>query len=69
MPFTPHHLLKTRKTGWQLCASDRGLTALIAGIHDPQDFTLHNWGNPDAGLQPILRNLFPRMSPYMHEYF
>jgi hypothetical protein len=47
----------------------QGLTALIDGIHDSQDIPLHHWGNPDARLQAILRNVFPRMSPYMHEHF
>jgi predicted acetyltransferase len=47
----------------------QGLTALIAGIHDPQDIPLRNWGNPDSALQSIQRGMFPRMSPFLHEVF
>jgi hypothetical protein len=47
----------------------QGLTALIAGVHDPQDIPLRGWGNPDAALQSIQREMFPRMNPYMHETF
>jgi len=46
-----------------------GLTALIAGVHDPQDIPLRGWGDPDPDLQSIQRKMFPRMIPYMHENF
>jgi predicted acetyltransferase len=47
----------------------QGLTALIAGNYDPQDIPLRGWGNPDSALQSILREIFPRESPYLHEVF
>lgn len=47
----------------------QGLSALVAGAHDPQDFPLRGWGNPGPGLQAIQRSVFPRMYPYMHEMF
>jgi len=47
----------------------QGLTSLIAGVHDPQDFPLRGWGNSDHGTQAELRKMFPRMNPYIHEYF
>jgi predicted acetyltransferase len=47
----------------------QGLTALINGAHDPEDIPLRKWGNPDEELQVILRTMFPRIIPYMHEYF
>jgi predicted acetyltransferase len=47
----------------------QGLTSLIAGVHDPQDFPLRGWGNPDLDLQSSLREMFPRMNPFMHEMF
>jgi predicted acetyltransferase len=47
----------------------QGLSALISGMHDPQDFPLRGWGNPEPELQAILRSLFPRLYPYMHELF
>jgi predicted acetyltransferase len=47
----------------------QGLTSLITGVHDPQDFSLRGWGNPGEGTQAVLSKMFPRMNPYMHEYF
>jgi predicted acetyltransferase len=47
----------------------QGLTSLIIGVHDPQDFSLRGWGNPGEGTQAVLSKMFPRMNPYMHEYF
>jgi predicted acetyltransferase len=47
----------------------QGLTALITGMHDPQDFPLRGWGNPDPALQSIQREMFPKMNPFMHENF
>jgi predicted acetyltransferase len=58
---------KTSKAESQLKV--QGLTALIAGAHDPQDFPLRDWGDPDAGLQSKMREMFPRLSPFMHENF
>ena len=47
----------------------QGLSALIAGTHDPQDFSLRGWGNPDSALQAIQRTIFPGMCPFLHENF
>lgn len=47
----------------------QGLSALVAGTHDPGDFPLRGWGNPGAAVQAILRNMFPRLCPYIHENF
>jgi len=63
-------LLSVSRTGKVDCElTIQGLSALVGGIHDPQDIPLRNWGSPDANLQPILREMFPRMSPFMHEIF
>jgi predicted acetyltransferase len=62
--------LRTSRTSKAECElAIQGLTALIAGIHDPQDIPLRNWGNPDSALQSIQRGMFPRMSPFLHEVF
>jgi predicted acetyltransferase len=62
--------LRTSRTSKEECElAIQGLTALIAGIHDPQDIPLRNWGNPDSALQSIQRGMFPRMSPFLHEVF
>ena len=47
----------------------QGLTALIAGVHEPQDIPLRGWGNPDPEMQSSQRILFPPLVPYMHEMF
>jgi predicted acetyltransferase len=60
-------VLKTSKADCQLTV--QGLTALIAGTHDPQDFPLRGWGNPDPALQSIQREIFPKMNPFLHENF
>ena len=47
----------------------QGLSALIAGTRDPQDFHLRGWGNPDTGSQTAMREMLPRLIPFMHENF
>lgn len=47
----------------------QGLTALIAGAHDPQDFPLRGWGDPQPALQTCMRTMFPKANPFMHENF
>ncbi len=52
------------------CAlSIQGLGALMAGTHDPQDFSLRGWGDPSPALQETLREMFPRRLPHIHEMF
>jgi predicted acetyltransferase len=58
---------KTSKAECQLTI--QGLTALIAGVHDPQDFPLRGWGDPDPALQSVMRAMFPKLSPFLHENF
>ena len=47
----------------------QGLSALVSGAHDPQDFPLRGWGNPTPELQAIHGSMFPRLQPFMHEMF
>lgn len=47
----------------------QGLTALVFGTHDPQDFPLRGWGNPTPEIQVMMRAMFTRLTPYLHEYF
>jgi hypothetical protein len=62
--------LKVEKTSKAECQlTVQGLTAFIAGTHDPQDFPLRGWGNPEPVLQSTMRKMFPRLSPFMHENF
>lgn len=58
---------KTSKAEFQLTV--QGLTALIAGTRDPQDFPLRGWGDPSPALQSIMREMFPKMRPFLHENF
>jgi len=60
-------VMKTLETDCKLTIE--GLTALVAGTHDPQDFPLRGWGDPDPALQAIQSQMFPRLCPYMHEMF
>jgi hypothetical protein len=34
-----------------------------------QDIPLRSWGDPDLALQSVQRDMFPKMSPYIHENF
>lgn len=62
--------LQVEKTSMAECQlTVQGLTALIAGAHDPQEFHLRGWGNPSPEVQSAMRTMFPRMSPYQHENF
>jgi predicted acetyltransferase len=47
----------------------QGLSAVINGTHNPQDFPYRDWGDPDPRMQHKLLNMFPPMTPYIHEYF
>jgi predicted acetyltransferase len=47
----------------------QGLSALVSGMPDPQDFSLRGWGNPGPSQIFSLRNMFPPMRPFMHEIF
>ncbi len=47
----------------------QGLTALVNGAHEPQDFSFRGWGNPNPALQAAQRAIFAKMCPYMHENF
>jgi len=58
---------KTSKAECQLTV--QGLTVLINGTHDPQDLPLRGGGDPNPVLQSTMREMFPRMIPFMHENF
>ena len=47
----------------------RGLSALVYGTHDPGDFPILGWGEPGADEQGIMREMFARKVPYLHELF
>ena len=47
----------------------QGLTAMVFGTHDPQDFSLRDWGNPIPEIQSIMQEMFPRLYPFLHESF
>lgn len=47
----------------------QGLSTLIAGTRDPQDFSIVGWGNPNPNLQSVMRGVFPAARPYLHENF
>jgi predicted acetyltransferase len=43
-----------------------GLSALIYGTHDPEEFAFRGWGNPSVETQTVMRGMFPRMLAHMH---
>jgi len=62
--------LQVSKTAQADCElTIQGLSALVSGTHDPQDFPLRGWGNSGPEMQAIQRRMFPRLSPFMHEMF
>jgi predicted acetyltransferase len=62
--------LEVRKSSKAECQlTVQGLTALIAGAHDLQDFILRGWGDPKSNLQAVMRTMFVKASPFLHENF
>jgi predicted acetyltransferase len=49
--------------------SIQGLSALIYGSHNPEDFQWRGWGNPSAETLATMRQLFPPMQPYLFVVF
>jgi hypothetical protein len=49
--------------------TSQALAALIYGTHDPDDFLIRGWGSVPPAVQAAMRDMFPPMTPYMHEYF
>ena len=47
----------------------RGSPGSSTGRGSPGSSTGRGWGDPEAGLQTILREMFPPKVPFMHEYF
>lgn len=49
--------------------TSQGVSALIYGTHDPEDFAMRGWGDPSPEVVTRLRTLFPPRLPYLHEEF
>jgi len=65
-----HGKLRVVKSSTAECElSIQGLSALIAGAHDPQHIHLRGWGDPDEDVQRRMRSIFPALRPFMHEMF
>jgi GNAT superfamily N-acetyltransferase len=47
----------------------QGLTALLYGVNDPEDFIFRGWGNPRADVIDTMRSMFPAKLPYLHEQY
>ncbi|MFL7868243.1 MAG: enhanced intracellular survival protein Eis [Anaerolineales bacterium] len=47
----------------------QGLSALVYGVNDPEDFSLRGWGDPSPALIETLRAMFPPRLPYLHESY
>lgn len=49
--------------------SIQALSALVYGTHEPGDFELRGWGNPERETLERMRSLFPPRLPYLDEIF
>jgi predicted acetyltransferase len=49
--------------------SIQGLSALVYGVNDPDDFTIRGWGDPSPDVAATMRMMFPPKLPYLHEYY
>jgi predicted acetyltransferase len=49
--------------------SIQALAGLVYGTHDPGDFPLRGWGNPNREVQAVIRSIFPPQLPHLHSYF
>jgi len=47
----------------------QGLSALVYGVYDPDEFYLRGWGNPNAGSSSVLRGMFPTAMPFLHAMY
>ncbi len=47
----------------------QGLSALVYGIYDPEEFNIRGWGDPESDEQTILRALFPPETPFLHAMY
>lgn len=47
----------------------QGLTALVFGAHDPDDFAIRGWGDPSPAVQVVMHAMFPPAVPHLHERF
>lgn len=62
--------LAVSKAGQSNCTlTIEGLTALVYGTHDAEDYALRGWGDPPLDVQATMRTMFPPQLPYLHEYF
>lgn len=63
-------LLQVTKTDKADCdLSIQGLSALIYGSHNPEDFQWRGWINPSAETLAQMRQIFPPMQPYLFSIF
>jgi predicted acetyltransferase len=49
--------------------SIQGLSALVYGVHDPQEFQYRGWGNPTVEQSKRLHQLFPPITPFLLALF
>jgi GNAT superfamily N-acetyltransferase len=47
----------------------QGLSALVYGVSDPEDFAVRGWGDPTLKEINSMRKMFPAKLPYLHEYY
>ena len=58
---------RTDKQG--IALSIQGLTALVYGVYDSEEFSLRGWGDPDKETQSQMRQMFPAATPFIHAMY
>jgi len=62
--------LEVSRSGEADCElSIQGLTGLVMGTHDPEDYAFRGWGQPNTETCTIMREMFHRQIPHMHDIF
>jgi predicted acetyltransferase len=46
-----------------------GISALVYGGYDPDDFSVRGWGSPPAATRAAMRSMFPPALPFLYERF
>jgi predicted acetyltransferase len=47
----------------------QGLSALIYGVNNPDDFAFRGWGNLAPEIVSVMKKMFPPKLPYLHEHY
>jgi hypothetical protein len=49
--------------------SIQGLSALVYGTHNPENYPFRSWGDPSPQVRAVMQEMFPAKEAYLHEFF